>query len=191
MEWWNVVIPILTLVLGGVLSQFGEARRDARQVAKEDRASQRARSEAIAARRESFELDTLTSTYHALNDLARASVRFHLIDLDVARKLNIPYASRQLGDFGGAEEIGETLRVATRDASNSIALILDDDLRDLALSATDSIAMVHEGPKSVDVANAEADASLMRVALAQKAIAARIREIYAASIDAAALSDAK
>src|ERR687898_3177330 len=71
MNWWNAILPVVTLILGYLGTLWTEERRDARALARAQSERAALASAARADRRENFELDTLTRARIALSDLGR------------------------------------------------------------------------------------------------------------------------
>ncbi|MEV6523020.1 hypothetical protein AB0M43_13810 [Longispora sp. NPDC051575] len=171
--WLATTLPVVTLVLGAVLSHLAERSRDARQrsaaraVREADREQERLR------RRESFELEHLTDLHVALTALLRATSRIHHANA---------LALRQAGAYAGdllPEDISDEQFEAHRKIVALKELALDRRIRDLVdeahLQATAVAALVG--------GTVDAGARLVRltgdaVVEAQTAIALRIREIY-------------
>lgn len=125
MTWWNAVLPVVTLVLGYVLTLWSESRRDTR-AAREAAANRREekRSHLVAERRV-FELDTLQASAHAISRLARAASRAHHFDLSAAKASDTDrYINFQLPD-GVSDELFE----ANRGLARLEARVLDERVR--------------------------------------------------------------
>jgi hypothetical protein len=175
MNWWNAILPVVTLILGYFGTLWTEERRDARALS-------RARSEraelagiARADRRESFELETLARAHAALGDFGRAVGRVDHLD---------SMSAKTTGEYGSAQlpaEADEALRAANRALSDAKGLILDDELREaVAVAQTKgnlTSAMRGADPIAVEAARAEGITALVA---ALERISERIREIYKA-----------
>jgi hypothetical protein len=171
-------LPLVTLVIGilGTLVVEWLRGRDARS--REFTARSAARAQSIEDRRRDFELDTLTEVHKQLHRLGRAATRYHMLDRSVAIASQVDYASHRLGGIAGESELGEELRLANRDLSTASSLILNDELRDNVVRATNELNRVGRTTRSVDEADKAFDAATMEVGAAQEMIAHRIREIY-------------
>ena len=177
MNWWNAILPVVTLILGYLGTLWTEERRDARALSRAR--SERAELAAVARadRRESFELETLARAHAALGDFARAVGRVDYLDSMIAKTTGV-YGSAQLPD-----DASETLRVTNRALSDAKGLILDDELREaVAVAQTkDNLISAMRGadPIAVEAVRAE---GLTAVVIASDLISARIRDIYKGSV---------
>ncbi|TFC22091.1 hypothetical protein E3O55_18920 [Cryobacterium sp. MDB1-18-2] len=98
--------------------------------------------------------------------------------MKVAKATHSDYASHQLGSLAEEPELGEELRLSNVEASASVQLVLDDDVRGLADMALSSFNGLGRTPRSVEEAERDwvSAAQLMRTA--QTAITDRIRSLY-------------
>lgn len=172
------VPPVATLVLGIVGTLILERLRDDRTEMRESMQRRAAREGASRDRRERFELDTLQAAYDASNALGRAAFRYHFLDREVAKKLNVEYASHQLGSIPGEAELGESLRLANLTASSHASMILDTEIRDQLRLAVDVTMKVGHGEKTVEEADRMMDDAASFLGAAQEQMAERIRAIY-------------
>lgn len=173
MEWWNVLLPIVTLLLGAVLTEASSERR-------ERRAWVRSRADRLellevsrADQRSHFQLDVLMRCHAALGDVARASGRVHHLDVMQARESGL-YASHQL-----PEDASTKLMEASRTLYDVVGLILDDDLRAQVSAAHAAILVPSQQLKS-DPEQAEITftSAVMELHRAQEAVSAHIRDLY-------------
>ena len=172
------VPPVATLVLGIIGTLVVERLRDGRTEMRETAQRAAAREGASRDRRERFELDTLQAAYEASNALGRAAFQYHFLDRDVAKKLNVKYASRQLGSIPGEAELGEALRLANLTASSHASMILDKEIRERLRFAINVTMKVGHGEKTVAEADRMMDDAASFLGAAQEEIAERIRAIY-------------
>lgn len=170
---WQTLIPIITLVLGGVLQYLGQWGTDARaqRAARESRDADRDR--ARQERRETFELDHLLRLNEALLRFGRATGRVHFHDSMVAK---------QSGEYGShllPTEVSDESHSAGREVLSLMHLVLDDDLRELVETAHGKLSgmgvlmrtSVERGTAAMLDATEAQDAAM-------RAIGARVRRIY-------------
>lgn len=174
MQWWNAVLPILTLVLGYVGTLVTEAAQGSRtrRIAKEERDD--ALSVTHMAERRAFELQTLIDLKAALADLGRAAGKAHHFDVMTARdtgSANMP-ATRL------PEEIDTELFEANRRVQSLVGLVMDRAARDKVGESTSAIARLGTMQRPVAEADRELLARIELVDEAQQLLAERIRAIY-------------
>jgi hypothetical protein len=174
MDWWNAVLPVLTLVLGYVGTLVTEAAQGnrARRIAKEERED--ALSVAHVAERRAFELQTLIDLKAALADLGRAAGKAHHFDLMQARETG----SATMPTTRLPEEINAELFEANRRVQSLVGLVMDRGARDKISEFTSAI--VRLGTMTRPVAEAEHGllAAVELLDEAQQLLAERIRAIY-------------
>lgn len=172
--WVTILLPFAGY-LAAVLTEF---LRNSWQEKREVRQRAALRRESREDRKEEFELQVLKDVYSALDRLARAAMRFHLADLSVAKTTGVKYASHQIGQISGPE-LDEEFRLATRDLSGQLQLLLKDDLRE-GVSAAHSALIRPSSMHDSEVADAEAamTRAVLKTGEAQQALGARIRDIY-------------
>lgn len=170
MEWWNALLPVVTLVLGVLLAEVTTSRRETRQWERTQAAVTQERRQRFSEERASFELEVLSRCHAALGDLARACGRVHFLDSQVA-KASGRYASHQL-----PEDASDALFRATRTLYDVSGLILDDRLRSL-VSAAHAAAMLpsQQFNSTPDHAEALFSEAVLQVHVAQEAVSERIR----------------
>jgi hypothetical protein len=177
MNWWNAILPVVTLILGYFGTLWTEERRDARALSRAQ--SERAELAVLARadRRETFELETLARAHAALGDFGRAVGRVDHLD---------SMSAKETGEYGSAplpDDASETLRAANRALSDAKGLILDDELREaVAVAQTKgnlTSAMRGADPIAVEAVRIEGVTALVT---AGDLISARIREIYKGSV---------
>ncbi|GAB3552163.1 hypothetical protein GCM10027404_22340 [Arthrobacter tumbae] len=174
--WVAITLPLLgfaVAIRSEILRSYLQSRREAA-------ARVHDRQERLKGRRDEFELAVLKNAYASLNRLARAAMRFHLIDLQVAEVVG-SYASRQTGDQTGPELEEEFLKAKVQLATE-LELVLDDNLR-AQLEATRDALLTPSAMYNSEAAEAQ---KAMNRALAmtdetQRSLGARIRELYAVS----------
>lgn len=164
-------------LLGYVVALGSEVLRNSLQARREDAARVHDRQERLQERRDLSELEALKNVYASLDQLARAAMRFHLLDLEAAKIVG-SYASHRL-DEESSGEVDEEFRVAAVQLSMESELVLDDDLRMRLRSTRMALqrpsSMYHSTPSEAD------NAMNMAVAMVydtQDAIGVRLRELY-------------
>jgi hypothetical protein len=175
MEWWNAVLPVVTLALGWLLSVATEERRAKKEIDRVREERRANHSEVRADRREDFELETLRNLYKALNRFARSCSRFHLIDLEAAHSSGKPYGAVRVPE---SDDLAEEVRVDFVSVRELAGLVLDDAIRMGVLEASVALHNLPLSSKSIDQAKGDYDAAIQLVGLAQEALSGRIREIY-------------
>lgn len=170
---WQNVLPVITLIVGGLLTYLTQSGTDARQrrTAREalllDRAARREE------RRETFELGHLLRLNEALMRYARAVGKAHHHDAMVAKQSGA-FASHQL-----PEDLSDEEHLAGREVLGLMNLVLDDDLR--AKVNREYQLMSHVASLTdvtVEEARAALGSALRAHEVAMEGIAARIRQIY-------------
>lgn len=172
------LLPAATLALGIVGTLLAEALRDGRHRRLLQDERRREREATVADRRETFELENLHATHASLVRLGRATMRYHMLDLQAARAFGFDYASRNLGSLPEEEDLGQELLLANQSASANIRLLLDDGVRRHTDDACAALVDLSRTPKPVDQANNELNAAIVLMNTALGEIATRIRSIY-------------
>lgn len=171
--WATISLPLI----GYVVALGTELLRNGLQSRREHALRIRSRQEIMQDRKEQVELEVLKNAYVALNRLARVAMRFHLIDMSVAKE-NGSYASRCIDDLTGSE-LDEEFRHASVQLSSEIALILDDDLRARLGETRDALntpsEMYHSSAEDADRVMMQAVEDTYET---QRLIGIRIRELY-------------
>jgi hypothetical protein len=137
-EWRDVLLPIGTLILGGLLALLGEVRRDRRQERRERLARQEQRAIAAAEERAAFERKALLEVQDALEDLGRATAHDH-------ERLRDEQAWQKPGGMWSDE-----YRDASARLNKLIARVFDDDLRKL-------LVQIRQEARQVVIARSEED----------------------------------
>jgi hypothetical protein len=153
---WNVILPVVTLILGALLTQLGEARREAAALKRERKLRELDRDQARLDRRESFELSHLIDVHEGLSEVFTAALRVHE---HVEGQTAIP------------PEVNDNFMAANRKIASIKGLVLDDEIRLRVDSAHGAANRMSMGAGSIERTFALLDQ-------AQMGIAARIREIY-------------
>ncbi|WP_049568842.1 hypothetical protein [Streptomyces sp. SBT349] len=172
-EWFNTVLPVLTLILGaaGAFAQqaFGEGRQDRRE--REGR--QHERVVATVERREEFELTHLAEFHRLLQVQADALMTYNL-------------AERNRQDPGSPfpEEPHDEMLAVERRVQAQIGLILPEGLRQQATEIHEALSDV--GGDLAAGALPDLDDVYDQLAAFFDALAARVREIYAGRDDRSA-----
>lgn len=158
----TATLPVLTLILGSVLTQWNDTKREIAQLRREQRLHELNREQARQDRRETFELKHLSEVHAVLHELYMRGV-----ECQQARVSDVP-----------ANEALDRLYETNRKYIGMRGFILVEDVRRLADDASEyinslaSIVMLVEGERP----------SIPRAAQllmeAQEAIANRVREIY-------------
>ncbi|WP_353953572.1 hypothetical protein V6K52_09220 [Knoellia sp. S7-12] len=178
MNWWNAVLPVLTLVLGyvGTLTTEAAQGNRARRVAKEERED--ALSIAHITERRAFELQTLRDLKAALADLGRAMGKAHHYDLMNARETG----SASMPSTLLPEAIDTELFEANRRVQSLVELVMDRAARDKVRNFTSAAARLGTISRPVAKAQDELLATVEIVDEAQQLLAERIRAIYDGSV---------
>lgn len=171
--WVALALPLI----GYAVALGSEILRNSLQFRREGALRTRDRQENMQDRRDQFELEVLKNAYASLNRLARAAMRFHLIDMSVAKEVG-SYASRRVDELTGPE-LDEEFRQASVQLSSEIELVLDDDLRSRLGEARDALnapsTMFHSN--AVD-ADRKMNQALISTDETHRMIGIRIRELY-------------
>ena len=178
MTWVNALLPVVTLVLGWMLSVRTDERRAVREREATERALKATRETSRRDRRETFELESLRELQEAMTSLARAVTRFHLLDLRVAKETGSDYGAHVVGE-ADTTGLSEELRLGMGKAGRLAGLVLDDELRDRVKAAIHAMsALGVPPPKSIERAQAEWAHAVTLVDIAGDRISERVREIY-------------
>ncbi|MCQ1994259.1 hypothetical protein [Arthrobacter sp. zg-Y1171] len=171
--WVTVALPLI----GYAAALASELLRNGLQSRRDDAIRIRDRRENMQDRRDQFELEVLRNAYSSLNRLARAAMRFHLVDMSVAKEVG-SYASRRIEDLTGAE-LDEEFRQAAVQLSSEIELVFDDNLRQRLKETRDALrtpsVMFHSNAVDADRAMNKAVTATSET---QEALGVRIRELY-------------
>lgn len=171
--WATIALPLI----GYVVALGTELLRNGLQSRREHALRTRNRQEIMQDRKEQFELEVLKNAYAALNRLARAAMRFHLIDMSVAKEVG-SYASRRI-DQRTDPGLDEEFRQASVQLSSEIELVLDDDLRVRLEETRDALntpsEMYHSSAEDADRVMMQAVEDTYET---QRLIGIRIRELY-------------
>jgi hypothetical protein len=175
MNWWNAVLPVLTLVLGYVGTLVTEAVQGSRvrRIAKEER--ENALSVTRATERRAFELQTLMDLKVALADLARAAGKAHHFDFMKAREAGtatMPTTTLL------PPEIDAALFEANSRVQSLAGLAMDKAARDKVDEFTSAVARLGTMQRPMAEAQRELLAAVELVDQAQRLLAERIRAIY-------------
>ncbi len=184
MTFWNQILPVVTLILGSALALAGDALRRRGDIKRETAAREALRAEARQDRRDDFERERLLQARSALIDLARATSVAHQNDQRLARE-GVAYGTTRRD-----ESVTEAERIANRAANETIGLILDDAVRESALSAQKALGEAgmlavnssifgQPAPSAEDGARVMNKASIV-LAEALSAIDARVRTLMIA-----------
>lgn len=174
MEWWNAVLPVLTLVIGYVGTLVTEAAQGsrARRIAMEERED--ALSVTHTAERRAFELQTLTDLKVALTDLGRAAGRVHHFDLMTARQNgDAAMPSTQL-----PADINAALFEANGRVQSLAGLVMDAAARTKVSEFASAVARLGMTRQPEAQAERELLAAVEVLEEAQRLLAERIRSIY-------------
>ena len=179
MNLWNAVLPVITLVIGSILTFWAESNRDtraARRAGMEREAAQRAR---LTEERRAFELETLQASGDAIARLARAAAQAHHFDLRSAKEAG----KDQYVNFLLPADIDGELFQANRELARLEARILDEPARTAISQFRSDVARLGI-PDGISVSAAESlfqDLASSADA-AQRHVSARLRGIYDGSV---------
>ncbi len=175
-------LPLLSLLLGigGTLSVEALRQRGTRR--RDEATSQNARELAVLDRREVFEIESLKAAYDALGRLTRAATRQHFLDRAAAKVSDSLYGSHRVANVPGALEVDEELRLANGETAWTVAMILDDDLREKGKTAHAAFSALPWEQKTVEQADIDWNKAGLAMNDAQKAIARRVRGIFTAGL---------
>lgn len=174
MEWWNAVLPVITLVLGYVGTLATEAARGNRdrRIAKEERDD--VLNGTHAAERRTFELQTLTDLKAALADLGRAAGRAHHFDLMTARENgSATMPSTQL-----PEDINAALFDTNGRVQSLVGLVMVEAARSKVSEFTSAVSRLGTTIRPEAQAERELLAAVGLLEEAQQQLSERIRSIY-------------
>ncbi|GAA1501983.1 hypothetical protein GCM10009740_38460 [Terrabacter terrae] len=179
MNWWNAVLPVVTLVLGSILAFWAESTRDSRAAKRADAeraAAQRAR---LLEERRTFELETLQASGDAIARLARASGRAHHFDVMSAKQAGTDrYVNFQL-----PPDISDELFEANRELARLEARNLEESTRTAISKLRSDVARLGV---AADISVTEAERLFRGLGSsadeAQNLVSARLRGIYEGSI---------
>lgn len=180
---WTGVIAAAAAISGVLVTTVADNIKERRKIRHDLKVKQLDREQANAARKRTFEIENLQAAYDGLWLLARESAKTHLADIQAARTTEHGYGGTLLPE-GVESDIA-----LTSQAKKAIRLILDDDVRAVALEATSAMGelamlgakakMMNRGP----VSESEAEAVNARVVdiadRAMNAIADRLRAAVA------------
>ncbi|MGW2620347.1 hypothetical protein [Streptomyces sp. NPDC001500] len=176
MSTFSSVWPVATFFLGGASAYLRDFITEKRQIARATKALADERAKAVTDRRETFELDHLVRLNEALQDLARAAMQVHLVDMRT---------SEETGHYAGTllpEGLSDNLMQAGRTVRMLRNLVLDDGLR---AQVTEAASALKRPSMMLRAETTEAqlvfNEALDLVDFAQEAVARRIREIYASA----------
>lgn len=151
-------------MIGALLTQLAETRRDNRQLARERQARDLERSQSRHDRREAFELTHLEDVHAKLTDLfAKATI------------------SREAQRVGEDDPVAAELMALNRAVTSVVGLILQDDVRALAEEAHSAANLLTIRAATGDSSTETFIASFQKLTAAQAAIAGRLRQIYQAT----------
>jgi len=169
----QTLLPVITLIAGGLLQYLGQWGTDARQRKAATEARNGDRDRMRQDRRESFELDHLLRLNEAMMRFARATGRAHFHDMMAAKQSGV-YASHQL-----PEGVSDEDYAARRELLGLKNLVLDNNIRAKVNEAYESMSRL---TTLIRATTDEADAMMLDAMNAHSqaldGIAARIRQIY-------------
>ncbi|MFC8619744.1 hypothetical protein ACFT9M_25505 [Micromonospora purpureochromogenes] len=178
---WTGALTAAAAIGGVLVTVVADGTKERRRLAHERTVREEQRREAVAARRASFELDNLIAAYDGLWLLTRESAKRHFVDRRAAETTEYGYGGTLLPE-GTEADI-----TATSQAVKTIKLILDDEVRTLALEAHDAIGeasllgvkakIFGRGPVSLAEGEAAHNEAVRRADAALSAIAERIRRL--------------
>ncbi|MGW6924479.1 hypothetical protein ACWGA9_24860 [Streptomyces sp. NPDC054950] len=175
-QWFTALWPVAVFFLGQASTYLTSSVTEKRQIAREAKTRQAERAKVITERRETFELDHLVRLNEALQDLARAAMQVHLVDMRTSEETG-HYAGTMLPDG-----LSDTLMQAGRTVRMLRNLVLDDGLR---AQVTEAASALKRPSMMLRAETTEAqlvfNEALDLVDFAQEAVARRIREIYASA----------
>lgn len=179
MKWWNAVLPVVTLVLGYLLTLWAESRRDSR-ASREAAAVRDAehRIQLISERR-AFELETLQDCAVAIGRLARAAGRAHHFDVTAAKDAGLDrYVNFQL-----PTDINDELFEANRNLARLEARVLDAPAREAIGKFRSDVAQLGlPDEKNLAMAERLLTGLAHSADAAQELVSTRLRGIYDGSI---------
>jgi hypothetical protein len=180
-ELWTAGIAAAAALSGVFASVAADGLKDRRRIRHEHTMHERQRRTGLEDRRRTFELENLQVAYDSIWLLAREQAKIHAIDRRAAETTDHGYGGALLPDSV------ETDISKTSQAVKAIRLILDDEVRRLALEAQAALnhasmlgvtaKIFNRGPVTVaegDAANADA---AFKTDAAMNAISDRIRAL--------------
>lgn len=178
MEWWNAVLPVVTLILGYLGTLITEAAQGdrARRIVNDERTD--ALSATRLAERRAFELQTLTELREALRDLARAAGRAHHFDQTKARESG----SKIVPTTQLPEEINDALFESNRQVQSLVGLVMDAEARARVDAFTSAVARMGFEKTTLEEASSRLLSATEIVDESQRLLAERIRGIYEGTV---------
>ncbi|WP_262282142.1 hypothetical protein [Micromonospora sp. MA102] len=180
---WTAALTAAAAIGGVLVTVIADGAKEQRRLGHERTVRAEERREAVAARRASFELDNLIAAYDALWLLAREATKTHFVDSRAAETTDYGYGGTRLPE-GTEADI-----TVTSQAAKTIKLILDGEVRTLALKAQRAMnrasllgveAKIHgRGPVSLAEGEAVHYEAVRLADAALSAIAERIRQLVA------------
>lgn len=179
--FWTAGVGALAVLSGVVVQTVADGFKERRRISHEVAVRVAERAATVDERRRAFEIENLLASYDGLWQLARDMTTTHLADLTIARTTEHGYGGARLPD--GVEP---TDLAARSQAVRTIRLILNDEVRRLALAAQTAMNRVsmlgvargrERGPVSVEEGEAAYAAAGVAVDAAMTAIADRARTL--------------
>jgi len=158
----TATLPVVTLILGSVLTQWNDTKRETALLRREQRLHDLTREQARIDRREAFELTQLNEVHTVLSEMFSQA----LLCRD-AVEAQEPFV-----------DSGRLLSEANRKYSGMRGFILVDAVRHLADEAHKDINRMSMGAPMLGMNQESVQRASHRLTLAQEAIATRVREIY-------------
>lgn len=174
MSVWNAILPVVTLLIGLLISTWAQERRDKRQDDRDEAKIQRAREVARLDRRETFELANLTAVHEALRRVSRAASLFHSADVKLAKATGRLYGASLVGD----DDLDEEVRLANAELHTLSGLIFDDAIREQVVRSHVRLGGVGMPPVPLERAEVQWLDASMEITGLFGVIAARIRDLY-------------
>jgi hypothetical protein len=132
----TAIVAALAALGGVATTNLSDYFKDKRRIRHDLRVKELDRAAAELSRRRTFELENLHAAYDAMYLLMRDSMKIHLASLEIARSTEFGYGGAPLPE-------GSTADLESRSrAAKTIQLILDDDIRKLALGAQTAMTEV-------------------------------------------------
>lgn len=180
--FWAAGVGALGVLSGVVIQTLADGFKERRRINHEVAVRVAERAATVDERRRAFEIENLLASYDGLWQLARDMVRVHSADLAIARSTEHGYGGARLPD--GAD-VDPTDLAARSQAVKTIRLILNDEVRNLALEAQSAMTRVsmlglaahmrQRGPVSEEEGQAAFGAASRAVDAAMNAISDRAR----------------
>lgn len=173
MSTWNALLPIITLLIGGVLAYYGQRAQADRQnraaLVAAEAAAERERRRELEIRRETFELTHLVDVQRALMHADTVASRLFNEAMHEAGKT---------GEF--RERVSDPeFSQASRDLQAVYGFVLDDEVRARVGEVFDAQLMYLMGKADIeDEPKIYAVDYVKAYTTAHTAIARRVREIY-------------